>query len=225
MATPNRIPLRERKHAQTKLALMGAALEGMEQRPLEEVPVKDLCDAAMVSEATFFNYFPRKSDVLAYYGQLWTLELSWHGQKTAAGAPGLPAIEEVFRQAAKRVQERPGVMGEVIAYHAGQRERAPATAVGRAERALAFPDLAGIEEVPAGGLETVLVPNLQHAIEHGALPPNTHLHSVMVTLVALFYGTPLALMRSNPAAVAGAYAHQLLVLWSGVRATAGARRG
>ncbi|MEJ2347027.1 MAG: TetR family transcriptional regulator [Gammaproteobacteria bacterium] len=225
MVTPSPIPLRERKHAQTKLALMRAALEGMERRPLEEVPVKDLCDTAMVSEATFFNYFPRKSDVLAYYSQLWTLELGWHGRQTAARTPGLPAIEEVFRQAARRVQERPGVMGEVIAYHARQRQRAAAAALGRAERALAFPDLAGIEEIPVGGLEVVLVPNLQYAIEHGALPPNTHLHSVMVALVALFYGTPLALMRSNPAGVAGAYAHQLLMLWNGVRATAGARQG
>lgn len=225
MATPNPIPLRERKHAQTKLALMRAALEGMERRPFEEVPVKELCDAAMVSEATFFNYFPRKYDVLAYYGQLWTLELSWHGQRTGAAAPGLSAIEEVFRQAAKRVQERPGVMGEVIAYLARQRERPAAVTLGQAERALAFPDLAGIEALPAGGLEVVLVPNLQHAMEHGALPANTHLHSVMATLVAIFYGTPLALMRSNPSAVAGAYAYQLLVLWNGVRSTAGTRQG
>lgn len=220
MATRMNIPLRERKHARTKLALLQAALTRIEQDPLEDIAVKDLCDTAMVSEATFFNYFPRKADLLAYHSQLWSLELNWHGRAAAQQTPGLKAIEAVFRQAAQQVQARPGVIGELIAYQARVRGRPPAVELGRAERLEAFPNLADIDSLPAGGLEAVLVPNLQHAIERGELPANTHVHSVMVALISIFYGVPLTLARANPGAVSSMYLQQLLVLWAGVRAAA-----
>lgn len=213
--------MRERKFARTKLTLLESALQRLEQKSLEEITVKELCEAALVSEATFFNYFPTKPDLLAYHAQLWTLELNWHGQRAAQQTPGLPAIEAVFRQAAHHIQQRPGVMGELIAYQARLRERPPAIEIGRAERLEAFPDLEGIAELPLTGLDGVLVPNIQHAVSHGDLPPNTHLPSVMVGLIAIFYGVPLTLTRANNlGGLTAMYLQQLLTLWAGVRSAA-----
>jgi len=213
-----KISLRERKFAKTRLGLLKAAVEEMQDHPLEEISVKDLCEAVMVSEATFFNYFPRKTDLLTYYLALWTLELAWHGHRAAEETPGLAAITAVFRQAGQKIQSQPGVMGELIAYQARLRERPDTPEITRAERILAFPELEGVEELETTGLDQVLVPNLQYAIEHGELPANTHLHSTVLALVSLFYGVPLALLRGNPQGIVSTYLHQLNVTWAGVRA-------
>src|SRR5688572_15292458 len=86
--------LRERKFARTKLALMQAALERMRTKKLDEVPVKELCDEVQVSEATFFNYFPKKSDLLHYLIKVWTIEVAWQAKTTVGEECGLSFIEQ-----------------------------------------------------------------------------------------------------------------------------------
>jgi len=53
------------------------------------------------------------------------------------------------------------------------------------------------------------------------LPENTTMAAAMVGLVSIFYGVPLALQHSNPAAIAAMYRQQLELLWKGLRAAAG----
>ena len=71
------IPLRERKSARIKLALLDAALERMLKRPFAEITVKELCEAVEISEVTFFNYFHAKNELLRYYLRLWSVEVFW----------------------------------------------------------------------------------------------------------------------------------------------------
>jgi hypothetical protein len=67
-----------------------------------------------------------------------------------------------------------------------------------------------------------MVKGVQNAIEQGELPVNTPLNSVMVALISIFYGVPLALRLSSPATMASMYKQQLVILWSGLQgATAG----
>ncbi len=223
MATAVRIPLRERKYAQTKLALMNALLSALEQQSLEDIAVRALCDTAEVSEATFFNYFPRKTDVLAYAIQMWTLEMLWHGRHAAPGTSGLAVVHAVFDRAAHQFQDRPGWTGEVLAYQARLRERPATVEVTRAERLLAFPGLEGIEELPLKGLDSILVPGLEQAIQSGELPPNTPVTTVLVALLAIFFGIPLALRVANPRGIGSMYRQQLALLWAGIRGATGGR--
>lgn len=212
------IPLRERKYARTRLALAEALVGALAEHSLEEVPVKAICAAAEVSEATFFNYFPRKTDLMLYCGQLWFTELAWHARRVAAEqGPGLAVIDEIFQQAARQIQARPQVMGEIIALYARLREKPELPEVSAVERVLAFPDLNGIEEVQVQGIESLLSTNLQRAIHRGELPGNTHASLVMVSLVSIFYGVPLVLHLANPGGIGSGYRQQLALLWAGVR--------
>jgi hypothetical protein len=43
----------------------------------------------------------------------------------------------------------------------------------------------------------------------------------MVGMVSIFYGVPLAIQHSNPAAIGAMYRQQLEVLWEGLRVVAG----
>ena len=69
---------RDRKLAQTRLALLTALRERLAERPLEEINVRELAEAADVSEATFYNHFPTKTDLAVYFVQLWSVDAGWH---------------------------------------------------------------------------------------------------------------------------------------------------
>ncbi len=221
MATAPRYSLRERKFARTRLNLAEIVTHHLENAPLDALSVKALCERAQISEATFFNYFPKKDDLVAYLDKLWSLELNWYGRQAAEQQQGLAVIEALFRYTAIQVQKKPGLMGEIIAYEARDRTHAPRPVITPVERVLAFADLPGIVELEDESLELVLRAALQQAIERAELPANTLLPSAMVGLVSIFYGVPLAVMHNNPASIGPMYRQQLAILWAGLRAVAG----
>lgn len=222
MAATPRIPLRERKYARTKLALVNAAIQRLEATPMEAITVNSLCDDIEISEATFFNYFAKKGDLLDYYVQLWTLEITWKIRHS--GQTGTAAIDALFATAAQQFQQHPGLMGEVLARLAHLREKPVLQTIGRAERHRAFEKIINdenaceIEALEVRGLDAVLAPALQQAINNDELPGNTHVPTTMLGLAALFYGIPLLLRMSNPDAIPTSYRQQLAIFWQGMRA-------
>jgi AcrR family transcriptional regulator len=212
--------LRERKFARTRLSLADAATRHLEAASFENLSVKALCERVQISEATFFNYFPRKEDLIIYLDRLWTLELNWYGRQAAAQQKGLAVIEALFRYTSIQIQKKPGLMGEIIAHEARARERSHGMEITTAERMIAFSDLAGIEALPDDSLESLLRNSLQAAIDSGELPANTAIAAAMVALVSIFYGVPLAMQHANPAAIGAMYRQQLALLWAGLRSVA-----
>lgn len=220
MSDPAKPTLRERKFARTRLALAEAATRHLQSAPLDTLSVKALCDEVQISEATFFNYFPRKDDLVAYLDKLWSLELNWYGGQIAQQQHGLTVIEALFRYTAIQIQKKPGLMAEIIAYEARDREHVPRPDITVAERALAFTGLEGIETSDNENLETLFKTSLQQAMQHGELPENTLVPAAMIGLVSIFYGVPLAIQHTNPATIGAMYRQQLELLWAGLRTAA-----
>jgi AcrR family transcriptional regulator len=212
--------LRIRKFARTRLTLARALAKALAMQPLSEVPVKALCEQAEVSEATFFNYFPRKQDLMAYLAHLWLLELSWHIQSAADGNQGLVAIDRLFSQTAKSCEAAPGVFRELLVWMARGGTLEQPIEFSAVEKQLAFPDLAGIEHIPVKGVDGWLATQLESAIAAGELPDNALVPSLLASLLTILLGVPLLLLSSDPRKIAGLYRQQLATLWTGVRAAA-----
>lgn len=218
MPTLDDLPLRPKKFAQTKLALLRAAVARLDRQPLEEVQVKDLCEDAGVSQASFFNYFPAKADLLVYFVQVWTLDVAWHAQALGPEAAAEARIRRIFAATAAQAAEHPGVMAEVLAGQARLTAPAKVEELTVAERLLAFPDRPGVESLPSRGLDSLLPELLAQAVARGELPRGTDVGAAFLGLAALFFGVPLALLRRAPGSVGQAYDAQLSVYWAGLLA-------
>jgi AcrR family transcriptional regulator len=215
--------LRQRKFARTRLALARVLADALGEESFAEVAVKRLCRTAEVSEATFFNYFPRKQDLLTYLAHLWLLELGWHVQRAASEAKGLPVVDKLFAEVARTCERRPGVLAELLAWIARGGGLHTGLDISELEKQLAFPELPGIENVPIQGLDAWLLPQVEAAISRGDLPENALRPLVLGALLAMLLGVPLTLLGSDPARIASAYRQQLALVLAGIRATAGAR--
>jgi AcrR family transcriptional regulator len=206
----NELPLRERKYAATKAALLEAVLARLNDQTLESISVKEVCRELPVSEATFFNYFASKQAVIFYLVHIWSINAAWEMQQTLAQGGGhLDAICTLFDLTAEQIVETPGVMGEIVAWQTRKREGVTFTPLTRAEYALHFPGKAGIEKLPAQGIDQLLGAQLQAALQDGELPPDTDLLALALTLMAIFFVTPILLQQQPDADLKDAFHRQL----------------
>ncbi len=226
IAMRDAIPLRERKFARTKMALLEAALERMKEKSLADITVRELCDAAEVSEATFFNYFKKKDDLLRYFIQIWTLEVQLVADQRAGEDGGLAYVEAIFAHTAERIAENPRVMLEIIGHMAlhGDPEawECEHVALTFAERVQAFPELTDAA-VTANECEidAMFRSAVERAIAKKELPEKIDVDLSVGTLISLFFGTPLWGTRIRPQDIGATYAAQLTTLWEGLRCVKG----
>ncbi|HHJ13796.1 MAG TPA: TetR/AcrR family transcriptional regulator [Gammaproteobacteria bacterium] len=212
--------LRARKAARTRLALVRALTAALARARLEEVAVKSLCREAEISEATFFNYFPEKQNLLLHVAHLWLLETAWHQDARAREADGLARVERLFDHVARSCERQPGLMRELLAWMLRGGEVDAGLLQDPVERSLAFPELEGIESTPLRGLDALLLPPLEQAIGRGQLPANVPPPLVLQGLAALLLGVPATLLAHNPARIRSAFREQLALFWAGLRASA-----
>jgi len=213
------LPLRQRKYARTKHGLLQAALARLRHTSLDAINAKDLCADVGISEASFFNYFPRKPDLLVYFIQLWSIEVTARARAVLAERGAIAAIEEVFRHTAEQARSNPKVFPEIIGYQARTTEPPTLGEITLAERLLAFPGQPGIEDAPAGGIQTVFPPLVHAAVAAGELPAHTDEQQAFVALASVFFGVPM-LVRHAPAAMADTFRYQLSLVWTGLRGVA-----
>jgi AcrR family transcriptional regulator len=182
--------------------------------------VAELCHAAEVSYATFFNYFERKNDLLVYFIQLWSVEVAWVARGVAVSGGGLRAIEAVFEHTARQCEEGPEIMGEIIALMARRRpdsivRPAPLTEM---EKRLRFPQIDDFTGLADMGLDSVLPAYITSAVKKGELPASTDKDAALEALATIFLGVPVALSKHGPGNYKNAYQRQLKLLWAGIHA-------
>ena len=212
--------LRQRKSARTRLALADALTKALTRHTLAEISVKQLCQEAELSEATFFNYFRRKSDLMAYQAQLWLLELGWHLGNAPPESNGLAAVDLLFSRTAVTCARQPGVFRELIVWLVRGGELSDIDEMAVIDKRLAFPQLEGIENVPVKGVDAWLAPQLDAAMRRQELPDNALLPMTIASLLTILFGVPLTFLAKDPARIASVYRQQLTILWVGIRASA-----
>jgi AcrR family transcriptional regulator len=215
--------LRQRKFARTRLALARVLADALAETAFDEISVKRLSRSAEVSEATFFNYFSRKQDLMTYLAHLWMLELGWHMRAAVNESRGLAAVDKLFEEVARTCASRPRVLAEILAWIARGGSLDARLEISALEKQLAFPDHEDIGTVPIKGIDAWLAPQLEAAITQGELPENTLVPLLLATLLSILFGAPLTLLASDPARINSTYRQQLALLRAGLKSAAGGR--
>lgn len=213
--------LRQRKFARTRLALARVLADALAETPFDEISVKRLSRSAEVSEATFFNYFPRKQDLMSYLAHLWMLELGWHMSAAVKTSRGMGAVDKLYEEVARSCERRPGVLAEILAWVARGGSLDADLEISGLEKTLAFPDREGIDSVPVKGIDAWLAPQLEAAIARGELPDNTLVPLLLATLLSILFGVPLTMLANDPARIHSLYRQQLALVRAGLKSAAG----
>jgi AcrR family transcriptional regulator len=210
-----RLSLRERKHAKTKVALTMAFVERLKSARLEDISIKEICDSVDVSEATFYNYFPAKIDLIYYYQQLLALKIIWETNRKAKKDSPLHRIDVFFDVLTQQINH-PYLFYELVSILVGQKVRPKRVTISLAERSYAFPHAQGIEDVPFISLEDFLYSNLEEAVQGGELPRDVNLSDIIIFLLTILIGVPLAISYDKFNTLGAYYKKQLSFLWKGL---------
>lgn len=208
-------PLRERKHAKTKVALTMAFVERLKSVRFEDISIKEVCDSVDVSEATFYNYFPAKIDLIYYYQQLIVLNTMWETHKEARIDSPLHRIDVFFDVLTKQVNH-PYLFYELVSILVGQKVRPQNVNISLAEKSYAFPKSKGIKDISVMSLEDFFYNNLKAAVQHGELPRDVNLSDIMIFLLTIIIGVPLAISYDDFNTLGSQYKKQLFFLWKGL---------
>lgn len=212
------MPLRAQKRARTRIALIEALMPQLAERPLDEVQIGELAKAAGISQATFFNYFPTKGDLLTHFIQLWSLRVAVVARQTLVEHDdALAAIEALFVSTAVDSAAAPNVMLEIIAHQARMPANLDVQPIELAERLLFLPDEPDVMALSDQGLGGLLPEWIGLAVSRGELPASTDVMSLTLAAASVFFGVPLVVGRRSPEQIGALYRQQLQLLWAGAR--------
>jgi AcrR family transcriptional regulator len=223
MITIKDFPLRERKKARTRLAIIDALIDRVNNKHFEEITIDEICDDVQISRGTFFIYFPRKIDMLWYIGLLWNMEISWYTTMAPGVSPGLHAIEDIFIRFARLIEQSPNIFSEFISLRSREPQgfiklnQPGSRQVSTAERVLRFPELKGIESITEGTSSRLFHINLDAAIAKEEIPKNINITTCELSLGIILYGIPFMLINKNPGNLAEAFSYHLNLLWTGLK--------
>jgi len=212
------LPLRARKAARTRLALLDAVLIRLADGPMDTVNVTEICRDVGVSQPTFFNYFGTKPGTLVFYVQLWSLEVQWHMERAASGRE---ALQTLFDRTADAIRATRWVMPEIIIHQiraAGDpssltkgKQVGPPTV---ADKLLRFPNHADIAELSPRGVHLLMADALERAVRGGELPPTVDRDLAIRLLTSLFFGAAASSPDADRAA--DTLSNGLALLWAGL---------
>lgn len=224
MTNLKQFSLREKKKAMTRLAILDAVINRLNDKPLADITIEDICEDVQMSKGTFFQYFPQKTDVLVFYGLLWNLEAMWMATCSPDLSPGVAAIEHIFSILGRQVEAHPQLWMELVSVRALQPKKfaemgtRKSHQIPEVERLIRFPGLEGIESIPEGNFRQFFLYNLNAAIRKKELPETTDIDMAFMSLASIFYGIPLMSFDKDPVNCSAAFKKQIALVWNGLKA-------
>lgn len=209
--------LREKKYAKTKLALLNEFIARSRVMKFADISIKEICEAVEVSEATFYNYFPQKKDVVFYHKALLGLRLGWIISNELKGQTPIQIIHEIFNIMSHSVEDRNLFYEFVMIMIAEENRRNaldfPLTA---AEKYYAYPELKGIELIDYKNIEDLLRDQLENAKGQGLILPEVNIEEALISLFSIMIGAPLCMEKDAYPQFRAHYQTQLRWFWKAI---------
>lgn len=183
--------LRERKIAKTKAMIAECFIGLMTEFGFHGFSVKELCVKADIAEATFYNYFPQKIDVLLFAITVRRFDIECRRIAFGACAPkGLDAIGLYVTELYAILCENPRLWFEVGSVLYRENVSFPTLTLG--DKLLACGDIPGVVEYDFGD-DTIYFfkQHLAQAKTDGVLPKHFDVDEGAAFIDALVFGAPV----------------------------------
>lgn len=211
------IPLREEKHIRTKLALLNEIASGLKNYTFNQINIKQVCRSVLVSEPTFYNYFPRKRDVFLYYIRLWLIEIGWHMEHLADDLTFREVVDSVFDFYAEYFNKNPRLFNELTAALLREKQDEFDQELSFAEKYIAFPKKDGLVGLSAKTFENSMMAHIKEAKQRGELKNTLTNETLFIQIRSIIFSIP-AQMRSlkEKKPLREYYKNQFDMLWNGI---------
>ncbi len=166
--------------AQTRLNIMNAVVHLCADVHFRDLKVKAIIDDAGITEMTFFNYFPKKEDVLKYMMGMRELDqLVLQLREPLTGADG---IRRIFAHTAEQAMQNPRLIKNLVAAILTGEVDPNAIEIEAADRYLLYPDLQELYEMQIPSGNEMLT---KHILE---MNPGADPMPMLMRLASCFYG-------------------------------------
>ena len=215
--TKTKYSLREKKSAKTKIALARTFLERLKSMRFSDISIKEVCSAVEISEGTFYNYFPNKTDLARYIERLIFLKIAWEVQQTEHKLEPFEMIEYAFDLMAVEISQ-PFLFYELVSLYTAERIKfKEGKAFSEAEKHFAFPECRDIEKVKVATIDNLFSELIAKAQKKGLISKGIKVNDILINLMAILVGVPLAIEIENFDNIKRLYHGQLALLWKAIK--------
>lgn len=203
---------RERKFAETKLRILDVFLKKLEKKELDEISVVEICEWAKISYKTFFNYFEKKSDLLAYYLQMWSIECQ-HFLADQWNISFEERLNKTFEAVAENYNKNFKIIKEIVSFLALNNNRINVEPLTMWEYIIRFPKKRGIEKFEFLTIEEILKPYYIEAKSKGEFKEDIDEVVFFSMIRSIFFWVFLSVKENNPELIKKIYQEQLKMVW------------
>ncbi|MFA6118619.1 MAG: hypothetical protein WC688_01745 [Parachlamydiales bacterium] len=206
------LQLRQKKIYKTKLALAQVFIEKMKTEKFDAISIKDICAQAEICEATFFNYFPQKTDVIAYLLKVKLFKIYWTISNLQRNLHFTKIIEKVFELFANEIYH-PYIFREVILIIGTIHKQINTIAISPEELQYIYPECPDIENVHITSLPEFFEGKIVLAIKQNLISKDICAKTLVQFLMTILKGVPLSIPNSEFNNIAEIYQKHLSLLW------------
>ncbi|MBN1914686.1 MAG: TetR/AcrR family transcriptional regulator [Parachlamydiales bacterium] len=191
------ITLRKRKIIETKLALTKAFIQKLYSVRFSAISIKEICEEVGVSEATFYNYFPQKIDVICYFTLTQHLEMLWILFYREKHLAPLKKIELLFELFEKKITH-PYLFFEVVGVLFEWKQNIPQIEqLDVLEKKILFPHYEAIDTITIIPLREVFRELIQQAQKANVFSNKFSAQDLSYIFHSILIGVPLSLNSQN----------------------------
>ncbi|HRW58747.1 MAG TPA: TetR/AcrR family transcriptional regulator [Chlamydiales bacterium] len=206
------LSLREKKFIKVKWALVDAFIERLKKTKFDQISIKDVCLEAEVSEATFYNYFPKKIDVIFNYLAAQILKLKWKIHTDKKRNP-IQKIDSIFESIANYLKQPYLLIEMVSAISQYKLHKKPLINLNSAEKRILCPDFPGIEDVSIVTIKEIIKDLIEEAKISKLIISEISSEDLSLVLHSILVGTPFTLGELGFKDLVEKYKLHLSIIW------------
>jgi AcrR family transcriptional regulator len=205
------LTLRQKKIAKTKHSLATAFVKKLRTDAFDRISIKDICEETDVSEATFYNYFPQKIDVIAYLLKAKIFKTYWTIKHQEKKLNFPQRIEKTFELFAEEIKH-PNVFSEIFSL-VGAHKAQMTQSISPEELQYLYPECIDAEKIPVIHLRDFFAELVAEADVQKELPKSVCKKTLVQFLMTILIGVPLSIPLSDFPNIAEIYRNHLSTLW------------